>query len=111
MTDQNRFGPLQMRVRRHRGIAGLFRAIDDCAAKLAQFLPQLIDCGPHIQPQVGRNLLIAAASAVQLVAGIADQRGKLLLNEVVNVFRLLVFEKSWRSGSLLRRSAPVPEEC
>ena len=68
MPDQNRFSPLQMRVRRHGSIARLFRTIHQRAAQLGNFLPQLIDGSAHVQPQIGRDLLIAAASAVQLVS-------------------------------------------
>ncbi len=68
MSHQHRFRPLQMRVRRHGSIRSLFRAIHQHAAQFGKFLPQLIDRRPHVQPQVGRNLLIAAAAAVQLVS-------------------------------------------
>ena len=43
---------------------------------------------PHVQTEVGRNLLVAAAAGVQLEAKIADARYQFQLHEVVNVFRL-----------------------
>ena len=65
-----------------------------------QICSQLIDRGPHVEAQVGGDLLIAAAAAVQLVAGIADQSDQLLLDEVVDVFRLGVVEKLRRCAAL-----------
>ncbi len=93
MPDQNRLCPLQVRVSWNRCITSLLRAIHEDAAQLRQFFPQLIDRRPDVQPQIGRNLFIAAAPAVQLVPDFADQRDKLLLDEMMNVFRLIIFEK------------------
>ena len=43
---------------------------------------------PHKQPQVGRNLLVAAAAGVQLESQVADPRHQFELYKVVNVLRL-----------------------
>jgi hypothetical protein len=56
----------------------------------------LIDRGTDIQTQIGCNLLITAATAVQLVSGFADDRDELLFDEVMNIFRFGVFEKCGR---------------
>ena len=47
----------------------------------------------HEEPKVGRNLLVAAAPGVQLVAGGADQRGELLFDEVVDVFGFRIVQE------------------
>ena len=99
MADQNRFRSLQMRIGRHGRIRGLFRAIHQDAAQFREFVPQLINRRAHVQSQVGRNLLIAAAPAVQLVSRFADQRDQLLLDEMMNVFRFTVVKKCRRRSS------------
>ncbi len=101
MPNQHRFGPLQMRVRRHGGICRLLRAIHHHAAQFRQFVPQLINRRPHVEPQIRRNLLVAAAAAVQLVSGFPDQRDQLLLDEMMNVLRFIVVEKRRRRRRLL----------
>ena len=111
MPDQHRLGSLQMRVRRHGSVRRLFRAIREHAAQFSQFVPQLIDRRAHVEPQIGRNLLVTAAPAVQLVSGFADQRDQLLLDEVMNVFRFIVVEKRRQMPPPSRQSAPAPAEC
>ena len=111
VSHQHRLRPLQMRVRRHRRIRSLLRAIGDHSAQFGQFVPQLIDRRPHVQPQVGRDLLVAAAAAVQLVSRLPDQRDELLLDEVMNVLRFIVLKKRTATPPPARRSAPAPAEC
>ena len=50
----------------------------------------------HEEAEVGRDLFVAAASGMQLVAGGADQRDELLFYEVVNVFRCRIVQKFGR---------------
>ena len=57
---------------------------------------QDIDAVAHEEAEVGRNLLVAAASGVQLVASGADQRDELLFDEVVDVFGFRVVEEFQR---------------
>jgi len=90
-----------MCVRRHGRVRSLFRAIRQHAAQFRQLLPQLIDGRPHVKPQIGRNLLIAAATAVQLVSRFPNQRDQLLLHEMMNVLRLIVIKESRRLRRLL----------
>ena len=86
MRDQHRFGALQMRVSGHGRFTGapglgeqrrdqLFQVCGRGTARLA-----------HEQPQIGRDLLVAAAPGVQLEAGFADRLGQLLLDEMMHVF-------------------------
>jgi hypothetical protein len=100
MPHQNRLSTLQMRVRRHGKIAGPFGALNRRSAPLGDFKPQLINCSPHVKAQIGRDLLIAAAAAVQLVSGFSDQRDEFLLHKVMNVLSFVVVEKRRRRRSL-----------
>ena len=68
----------------------------DNAEPLRQIGPYLIDRSPNVETQIGRNLLVAAAAAVQLVSGIADQRDQLLFDEVMHIFGFVVVEKGRR---------------
>src|SRR5579884_1367565 len=90
-----------MRVSRHGSIAGLLRTIHEHAAKLSQLVAQLINRSSKIEPQVCRDLLITAASAVQLVSHFADQRDKLRLDEVMYILRLIILKKGRRCRRLL----------
>ncbi len=53
----------------------------------------LVNRGADVKTQIGRNLLVAAAAAVQLVSRVANQRDQLLFDEVMHVFRFAVVEK------------------
>ena len=66
MRHQHRLGPLQMRVARHHGIAGLFRLLQQRFCPSLQCVDNQSDLLPHIQPQVGRDLFVSAAPGVQL---------------------------------------------
>ena len=59
----------------------------------AEIGAHLVNRSPHVETQVGRNLLVAAAAAVQLVSRVANQRDQLLFDEMVHVFRFAVVEK------------------
>src|SRR5579864_5264214 len=101
VANQHRFCPLQVRVGRNSSITSMFCSIHDCATQFGQFFPQLINRSPDEQPQISRNLFIPAAPAMQLVANLADQCDQLLLDKVVDVFRLIVLEESQGSRRLL----------
>ena len=60
----------------------------------------------HEEAEVGRNLLVAAAPGVQLVASGADQRDELLFDEVVNVFgfRIVEIPETIRRGGRFLRA-------
>ncbi len=88
MGDQHRFGALQMGVGGHRRVARGFGLLDQLPAPSPQDEPAIgLHLLPHVQPQVGGNLLVAAAAGVQLQAEIADALHQLQLHKVVNVFR------------------------
>ncbi len=54
--------------------------------ELAQRAAQLVNAFAHEEPEIGRNLLVAAAPAVQLLACFAHQRHELFLHKMVDVF-------------------------
>ncbi len=83
-------------------------AVPVCSARftktsqpLSQIRLKLIDACPHVKPQIGRNLLVATASTVQLVSDIAYKSDELLLHEVMNVFRFVIFKKFRRRKSVI----------
>ncbi len=106
MRNQNRLGPLDVRVGRHGSRRRLFlRAASKCSAN-PPVQHAIRRSQPSHRAEVGRNLLIPAAPAVQFVAGFADQRDQLFLDKVVNVLRFIVSEES---GILLRLLADLLE--
>ena len=96
MRNQHRLCALQMGVGGHGRISRLFCAVEQNAQPIRQIGTNLINGGPHIEAKVGRNLLIAASAAVQLVPGIAHQPDQLLFDKVMHIFRLGIFQKSRR---------------
>ncbi len=86
MCHQNGLRSLQMRVSRHRILAGVLRLLHEFAQKFQQRLRYGVDLLAHIQPQAGRNLLVAAAPGVQLVTHLTGQLHQSLLDEVVHIF-------------------------
>ena len=92
MRYQHRFCALHVGVGWHGRIPSLFGAIQECRDQLGNGVTDLIATRPHIEPQVSRNLLIAAAPAMQLVTGIADQLHQLFLNKMMDVFHLSIVE-------------------
>ena len=90
MGDQHRFGPLQMGVGGHNRLACLLGSLDQLPGPTSKMSQQIADPVPHVQPEVGCDLLIAAAASVQLQAEVAQQLHQLQFHEVVNVFRILV---------------------
>jgi hypothetical protein len=80
--------------------AGLFGAIGERSADLGQFFSHLVNRRSHIKPQIGGDLLVAAATAVQFVSNFANQRGQLLLDEVVHVLSFVVSRKSGEAAAI-----------
>ena len=101
MRDQHWFRALQVRVRRHCSLTNLFGAIKNGRNQRRKLFTDFVAAGAEVQAEIGRNLLVAAASAVQLIASVPDQSDQLLLDEVVNVFGLGIVQKLWRIGSFL----------
>ena len=93
VRNQHRLRALQVGVGGHRCSSSLFCPVEGNAQPLRQIGAYLVDRGAHVETQVGRNLLIAAASAVQLVSRVANQCDQLLFDEVVHVFGFAIVEK------------------
>jgi hypothetical protein len=85
MRDKNRLRPLQVRVRRHRSVAGLLCLIHKLAGQLNQQLRNRIDLRADVEPQVRRDLLVATAAGVQLEAHFSGQFHQPLFDVVVHV--------------------------
>ena len=77
---------------------------------LRQIGAYLVDRGPHVETQVGRDLLVAAAAAVQLVSRVANQRDQLLFDEMVDVFTLRCRREMPVTLQPSRQSASGPRE-
>jgi hypothetical protein len=93
MRDQHRLGPLHVGIGRHGCRACLVCAIDKCCNQFRNRLADLIAFRAYVQPQVGGNLLIAAAPAVQFVSRFADQNDQLLLyKEMTGSIRLSLYK-------------------
>ena len=62
------------------------------------------DLFPHVEPQVGRDLFVAAAPGVQLVANLTGHFHQALLDVVMNVLdgRIIVFRHTL-AGDLVKR--------
>ena len=93
MRDQHRLRPLQMGIGGHGCAPSLFRPVERNAQPFRQIGPYLVDRRPHVKTEVGRDLLIAAAPAVKLVARVSDQRGQLLFDKVMHVLGFAVVQK------------------
>ena len=88
MRDQYGFGSLQVGVGRHHRITRRLRLDRECPRPVGEMAGDGRALLPHVEAEVGRNLLVAAAAGVQLETKIADTRHQLQLDKVVNVFRL-----------------------
>ncbi len=82
-----------MSVGGHRRISRLLRTVKKSTETIRKINSHLINCSPNVEPQVGGNLLITAAAAMQLVSGIANQDDQLLLNEVMYILRFVVLQE------------------
>ena len=54
---------------------------------------QAIDRVAYVQAEIGCDLLVATAPAVQLVTGLPDLPDELFLDKVVNIFGLFIVQK------------------
>jgi len=96
MRYQDGLRRLQVGVRWHGCAARSFGAREDRLDPIGDQGSQSIDVLAYEEAEIGCDLFVAAAAGVQLVAGGADQRGKLLFYEVVNVFGFRIVEKLGR---------------
>src|SRR5690242_11044089 len=84
-----------MRVRRHRGISRRLRLLGSCFDKLNQLALQLVDGVTHKQTQIGCNLLVTAASRMELESNFAGKLDQTTFKEVVNILSFAVLHEVW----------------
>src|SRR5437868_14637537 len=87
-----------MGVGGHGGVSGALGTFDEYIETLRQVRAQLVNADADVQAQIGGNLLVAAASAVEFVSCIPDKFDQVFLYEVMNIFGFGVFKKRWRNG-------------
>ena len=107
VTEQHRLCGLEVRVGGHRDRAGGACLPDERALELAHAL----DRRAHVQAQIGRHLVVAAAPGVEPPRRVAAARDELRLDRRVHVFPLelhgarreIGFERVARGEQLLER--------
>ena len=87
MRDKNRLRTLQMRVTGHDSVAGCTPLFDQRARPDGKAVDYEFNLSANIQPQIRRNLFVAASAGVQLEAELSDPIYKLKLDKVMNVLR------------------------
>ena len=85
MRDQHRLGALHVSVRRHDGVTGAFRLTNEGGDEIGKGGADGVETAAGEEAQVGGDLLVTAASGVQLVTGVADEGDQFLLDELVNI--------------------------
>src|SRR5438270_4709347 len=93
VRPEYRLRSLQMRVRRHRSSSGTFGFLEDDLDKANQVALQVVDCFAYEQAQIGSDLLVAAASGMQLQSNVTGQFGQPALEKMMDVLRLAVLEE------------------
>ncbi len=88
MGNEHRFGALQVRVAGHRRFARGLGHGDERLGPTLEPGDGLRNLRAHVEAQVRRDLLVAAAARVQLAAERAKPRGQLDLDVVMNVLGL-----------------------
>jgi hypothetical protein len=86
VRNQHRLGALQMRVAGHDGLARCMCVVDEGARPRSQAFNHLLNLGANIEPQIGRDLFIAAAPGVQLESQRTDPLHHRQLDVMVDVF-------------------------
>src|SRR5438132_14362382 len=96
MSNQDRFGTLQMRVCGHGGTTRFVGSAQRYVEPVRQKELHLVDAVTNIQAKIGSDLLVAATPAVQFVTAVTDQVDQLLLAKVVYLLGLDVITEPWR---------------
>src|SRR5207244_8890425 len=106
MSNQDRFGTLQMRVCGHGGTTRFVSSAQRYVEPVRQKELNLVDAVTNIEAKIGSDLLVAATPAVQFVTGVTDQVDQLFLDKVVYILGLVVIKELWRilcsAGDLLQ---------
>jgi len=106
VREQDRLGPLQVRIAGHRRVRRLARARDQGRLHGAQPIARAHDRVLEVHPLVERDLVVARAARVQLAADLADQLDEPPLDVRVDVLELGAERE--RAGLQLARTASRP---
>ena len=87
VTERDRLGALQMRIARHDGGAVRFGLRQQRVNQRADFAGERGRFVPQVEPDVERDLVVAAAGGVQPFADVADAARQFGLHEHMNVLR------------------------
>ena len=106
MRNKHRLGPLQMRVARHHGLAGLARLFHQRLRPRCKPVHGESDLFAHEEPQVRRDLFVAAAPGVKLEPQRTHALHQLEFDEVMNVFgrSMIANERFARARFVFRRN-------
>jgi hypothetical protein len=74
MAEGHRLGDLEMREARHRGGGMPVGEVDERALQFPRERVDLVARRAHVEPHVGRDLIVARARGVQPLARVADER-------------------------------------
>ena len=88
MTERDRLRDLQMRVAGHDRFGVPFGERDESPPQRCERFGERVDLAAKPEPQVGRDLIVARASRVQALAGVADERGEPFLDVEMDVFEV-----------------------
>ena len=99
--DEDGFGALQVGVGGHGGFAGggCLREERLAPTRRVDSMSEL-DARTNVEPEVGGDLLVAAAAGVELEGEVADAGAELQLDEVVDVFGVGVVANPGNSAEL-----------
>ena len=106
MRKDDGLRPLQMGVAGDDEVLGRLRLPHDSADEPLDETDDFLALPAEIEPHVHRDLIVAAAGGVQLLARLADAGGELRLHEHVDVLRLGVDRE--RTGLDVRKDAFEP---
>ena len=112
MPRQYGLGPLKVRVGRHQDVALLLRKLDKFQLERGRGVDQVVYRIASPEPQVQRDLIVAAAAGVKLLAWRAYAIRERLLNYHVDVFQLDRHRQSPGVDVVgyLEQAAPYPGE-
>jgi len=88
VAESDRLGDLHVGETRHDGVGMLFRQIQQSQAELVQQSGDVVDCAAQVQANIRGDLVVARASGMQSLAGIADDFGQAFFNIQVHVFQI-----------------------
>ncbi len=87
VAEGHRLRGLQMGEAGHHGCGMIERLLGERALQIGELGIQRVDGVAHIEPEVGRHLVVARARGVQPPGGSADQPGEAGFDIHVDVFQ------------------------